>query len=82
MVLNVLIVDDSDVMRGVILNGMGKDGDAGLLEMKSIGARTIAQDVASCVVFGMPREAINLGDASRVLPLHDVPAAIPGLFSG
>lgn len=57
---------------GVLLTGMGKDGAAGLLEMRQAGAPTIAQDEASCVVFGMPREGIALGGASEVLPLDDV----------
>ncbi|ARP86959.1 protein-glutamate methylesterase/protein-glutamine glutaminase [Bordetella genomosp. 9] len=55
---------------GVILTGMGKDGAAGLLEMKRAGARTLAQDEASCVVFGMPREAIALGAADEVVSLE------------
>lgn len=55
---------------GVILTGMGKDGAAGLLEMRRAGARTLAQDEASCVVFGMPREAILAGAADEVVPLR------------
>jgi len=55
---------------GVILTGMGKDGAAGLLEMRRAGARTLAQDEASCVVFGMPREAILAGAADEVVPLQ------------
>jgi len=54
---------------GVILTGMGKDGARGLLAMKQAGAQTLAQDQASCVVFGMPREAIALGAADEVVPL-------------
>ncbi|RIQ15918.1 chemotaxis response regulator protein-glutamate methylesterase [Bordetella avium] len=54
---------------GVLLTGMGKDGAAGLLAMKRAGAYTLAQDEASCVVFGMPREAILLGAADEVVPL-------------
>ncbi|WP_435628365.1 protein-glutamate methylesterase/protein-glutamine glutaminase [Candidatus Ferrigenium straubiae] len=57
---------------GIILTGMGKDGAQGLLEMKQAGSFTIAQDEASCVVFGMPREAILLGGASEVLPLQNI----------
>ncbi len=57
---------------GVILTGMGKDGAAGLLAMRQAGAHTIAQDEASCVVFGMPRAAIELGAAAEVLPLKDI----------
>jgi len=58
---------------GVILTGMGGDGAQGLLEMKKAGARTIAQDEQSCVVFGMPKVAIGLGAADEVLPLKDIP---------
>jgi len=61
---------------GVILTGMGNDGAQGLLKMRSAGARTIAQDEASCVVFGMPREAIELGAAELVDPLSAVAQAI------
>jgi len=61
---------------GVILTGMGSDGAKGLSKMRSAGAATIAQDEATCVVFGMPREAISLGAASRVVPLPMVSAAI------
>jgi two-component system chemotaxis response regulator CheB len=57
---------------GIILTGMGKDGAQGMLEMKQAGSFTIAQDEASCVVFGMPREAIALGGATEVLPLQNV----------
>ncbi len=63
---------------GVLLTGMGSDGARGLLKMKQNGARTIAQDEASCVVFGMPKEAIRLGAADEVAPLDRVPAAILG----
>jgi two-component system, chemotaxis family, protein-glutamate methylesterase/glutaminase len=57
---------------GVILTGMGRDGAAGLLEMQQAGAYTLAQDEASCVVFGMPREAILLGGASEIAPLSEM----------
>ncbi len=57
---------------GIIMTGMGDDGARGLLEMRQAGATTIAQDEASCVVFGMPKEAIKLGAAERVLPLDDL----------
>jgi len=57
---------------GVILTGMGADGAAGLKEMKDAGAGTIAQDEKSCVVFGMPKEAIKLGAADKVLPLDNI----------
>ena len=57
---------------GVILTGMGKDGAAGLLEMRQAGAYTIAQDEASCIVFGMPREAIAMGGADEVTALSEI----------
>jgi two-component system chemotaxis response regulator CheB len=57
---------------GVIMTGMGDDGAKGLLEMKAAGAWTIAQDQASCVVFGMPNEAIKLGAVEQVLPLERI----------
>ncbi len=57
---------------GVILTGMGKDGASGLLKMKQAGARTIAQDEKSCVVFGMPKEAIELGGVDEVVTLHEI----------
>ncbi|AVQ84097.1 chemotaxis response regulator protein-glutamate methylesterase [Variovorax sp. PDNC026] len=57
---------------GIILTGMGKDGAEGLLRMKRAGAHTLAQDEASCVVFGMPREAIALGAVDDVSPLSEV----------
>ncbi|MFZ5763939.1 MAG: protein-glutamate methylesterase/protein-glutamine glutaminase [Thermodesulfobacteriota bacterium] len=61
---------------GVILTGMGKDGAQGMLKMKEAGARTIAQDEASCVVFGMPKEAIEAGGVDQVVSLKSIPAAI------
>lgn len=57
---------------GVIMTGMGDDGAKGLLEMKEAGAYTIAQDEKSCVVFGMPKEAIKLGATYEVLPLNEI----------
>ena len=59
---------------GALLTGMGDDGARGLLEMHNGGAETAAQDEASCVVFGMPREAIRLGAADHVLPLQAIGA--------
>jgi two-component system chemotaxis response regulator CheB len=54
---------------GILLTGMGDDGAAGLLAMRESGARTLAQDKASCTVFGMPAAAIDLGAAEQVVPL-------------
>jgi two-component system chemotaxis response regulator CheB len=64
---------------GCLLTGMGRDGAAGLLAMRRAGATTIAQDEATSVVFGMPREAIQLGAAARVLPIGQIGAALSGL---
>ena len=61
---------------GVILTGMGKDGAAGMLEMREAGAHNFAQDEASCVVFGMPREAIAIGAAHEVGPLQALPRLV------
>lgn len=61
---------------GVILTGMGYDGAQGLLDMRKAGAKTIAQDEKTCVVFGMPREAILLGAAEKVVSLYDIPEEI------
>ncbi len=61
---------------GVMLTGMGRDGAAAMLEMKRAGAGTYAQDEASCVVFGMPKEAIALGAVDHVLPLGQLGAAV------
>ncbi|GAA0755191.1 chemotaxis response regulator protein-glutamate methylesterase [Ideonella azotifigens] len=57
---------------GIIMTGMGDDGAAGLLEMRNAGARTVAQDEESCVVFGMPKEAIKRGGVERIVPLGGV----------
>ena len=57
---------------GIIMTGMGADGAKGLLEMKEAGAFTIAQDEASCVIYGMPKEAIQLGAAKKILPLDQI----------
>ncbi len=61
---------------GVIMTGMGDDGAHGLLEMHNAGARTIAEDESSCVVFGMPKEAIKLGAAQRIVPLDRISSEI------
>jgi len=61
---------------GIILTGMGSDGAQGLLDMRNAGAETIAQDEASCIVFGMPREAIARGAVDKVLALAEIPAKV------
>lgn len=61
---------------GVIMTGMGDDGAKGMLEMKQAGALNIAQDEESCVVFGMPAEAIKMGGVDRVLPLNHIAAEV------
>jgi two-component system, chemotaxis family, protein-glutamate methylesterase/glutaminase len=67
---------------GIIMTGMGDDGARGLKEMHDAGARTIAQDEASCVVFGMPKEAIKLGGVDEVMPLDRVPEAMMAYTRG
>ena len=57
---------------GVIMTGMGDDGARGMLEMRKLGASTRAQDEESCVVFGMPKEAIAHGGVEKVVPLHHI----------
>ncbi len=66
---------------GVILTGMGKDGAAGMVEMKNAGAYNFAQDEATCVVFGMPREAIALGGTHEVGPLTSLPGMVLGYLA-
>jgi len=61
---------------GVIMTGMGDDGAAGLAEMRAAGAQTIAQDEATSVIFGMPKEAIARGAVEQILPLTEIPNAI------
>jgi len=60
----------------VIMTGMGDDGAAGLREMRDSGAHTIAQDESTCVVFGMPQEAIKLNGAEKILPLQSIPIQV------
>jgi two-component system chemotaxis response regulator CheB len=66
---------------GVILTGMGKDGAAGMLTMKNAGAYNFAQDEATCVVFGMPREAIAVGGTHEVGPLNALPGMVLGYLA-
>ncbi len=65
---------------GALLTGMGADGAAGLLAMRNAGSKTIAQDEKSCVVFGMPKEAIALGAAEKILPLNGIATKIISTF--
>ncbi len=61
---------------GVILTGMGRDGNKGMLAMRQRGARTIGQDEATCVVYGMPREAYELGGIEKQLPIHSIAGGV------
>jgi two-component system chemotaxis response regulator CheB len=61
---------------GVIMTGMGDDGARGMKEMHDAGARTVAEDESTCIVFGMPKEAIKLGGVDKVVPLDRIPAEI------
>lgn len=61
---------------GIIMTGMGDDGARGLKEMRDAGAKTIGQDEATCVVYGMPKEAYKMGAVERVMPLHEIAAAM------
>ncbi len=67
---------------GIIMTGMGDDGARGMKEMHDAGAKTIAQDEASCVVFGMPKEAIKLGAVDLTMPLDQIPGSIVGYGRG
>ena len=67
---------------GVILTGMGKDGAQGLLAMRKAGAFTLAQDEASCIVFGMPKEAIDIGAAEMVAPLNLIARRVMSHLAG
>ena len=66
---------------GIIMTGMGDDGARGLREMRDAGAYTIAQDEESCIVYGMPKEAVKLGAAQEIMPLGRIASAIAGLAS-
>jgi len=63
---------------GIMLTGMGKDGAQAMREMKDAGAYNVAQDEATCVVFGMPREAIAAGAVDAVLPIDGIAADVLG----
>jgi two-component system chemotaxis response regulator CheB len=74
--LESLAQEMGDVVIACLLTGMGRDGAGGLLAVRQAGGLTIAQDEASCVVFGMPREAIRLGAVERVLALDEIAPAL------
>lgn len=63
-------------MVGVILTGMGYDGAKGMVSLKKLGGRTIAEDASTCVVYGMPKVVVELGAADQVLPIHEISEAI------
>ncbi len=67
---------------GVMLTGMGRDGADGMLAMRKTGARTIAQDEASCVVLGMPMEAHKRGGAEKLVPLGNIASTVIEMISG
>jgi two-component system chemotaxis response regulator CheB len=71
-----------DTTAACLLTGMGKDGAAGLLALRRAGAVTFAQDEASCVVFGMPKAAIEIGASDQVLPLNQMARALTAVASG
>ncbi len=66
----------------VLLTGMGQDGARGLLAVREAGGLTIAQDEASCIVYGMPREAALMGAAQRILPLQEIGPFLATLSGG
>jgi two-component system chemotaxis response regulator CheB len=66
---------------GVIMTGMGDDGARGMKEMHDAGAQTVAEDESTCVVFGMPKEAIAIGAAHDIGPLHELPGRVMQFFA-
>jgi len=83
--VEVLMVSAATVLGaaaiGIMLTGMGRDGALGLKAMRVAGARTLAQDEASSVVFGMPREAWKIGAAERLVPLSAIAPTVLGLLN-
>jgi two-component system, chemotaxis family, protein-glutamate methylesterase/glutaminase len=76
-----LAADRGDEVLACLLTGMGRDGAAGLLAIRRAGGYTVAEDESSCVVYGMPREAVLLGAAQTILPLDDIGPEIVRLLS-
>jgi two-component system chemotaxis response regulator CheB len=70
-----------DKAIGIILTGMGSDGANGLLEMRNRGARTIGQDEESCVVYGMPKVAYEIGAVEKKVSLNQIPNTILNLLN-
>jgi two-component system chemotaxis response regulator CheB len=66
----------------VLLTGMGRDGAQGALQMKQAGAEVLVQDEATCIVYGMPKAAVEAGAATRVVPLRNLPSALLAAVSG
>ena len=64
------------LFRSCLLTGMGKDGAQGMLEIRQAGGYTVAQNEATCVVYGMPREAVAIGGAEDILPLGEIAEAL------
>ena len=80
-VLFASLVPRGEEVVGVLLTGMGRDGAQGLRSIREQGGATIVQDEQSCAVFGMPKAAISLEAADRILPLDAIPAAVNELFT-
>ena len=66
---------------GIILTGMGSDGAAGMKQLPDVGCHTIAQNEASCLIYGMPKKAVEYGGVREVLSLDDIPAVLANTAS-
>ena len=76
VLFNSVAATAGEFASAALLTGMGADGARGLMQIRLNSGATVAQDEASCVVFGMPREAIRMGAAQRVLPLSEIAGAL------
>ena len=76
-----IAIEAGERAQGVLLTGMGKDGAEGLLKIKHRGGSTFAEHESSCVVYGMPKAAIELGAADVIAPLQDIPMALAKRFN-